>query len=463
MKRTAAFAGSFYPASADRLKNEIEELMNSVTSNRKVTDVRAIIVPHAGYVYSGTVAAAAYQQVYGQSYTNVFLIGVSHRYNFKGVATVDVSAFETPLGDVRVNQQLISVLSSQNELFFKADDIHKDEHTLEVQLPFMKELIAVDCGIVPLLVGANEKNELFELAASLGPYFSGENLFVFSTDFSHYPSAVDAELEDHLTADVICANNYDLLVNHLNKQNQSDVSNLQTGLCGWRAVLLLLALTEGKEVKFEHLLYENSGMKLNKDTSRVVGYHAIAVVEDKTTSLSVRAEKYLLAVAHQAIETHLGLKSDDIISDCEYLLPASGVFVSVYCGNELRGCIGQFESTEALDVLVKEQAVNAAFFDSRFKAIKVADLSELKIEISVLTPLKTVADINEIELGRHGIYIKKGMQHGTFLPQVGARNNWTVEEFLGYCAKNKARIGWEGWKDAELYTYEALIISDKDD
>lgn len=463
MKRKAAVAGSFYPDDPKQLKQEIEELIERVVWDQAFSGIRAIIVPHAGYVYSGSVAAAAYRQVADHPYQTVFLIGASHHCNFRGVATVGVDEFETPLGGMKVNQTVIEQLMSESSLFFRDDGIHSDEHSLEVQLPFIRELLNVKDGIVPLLVGSDSRQELQEMADGLKPCLNASNLFVISTDFSHYPPGDFAEEEDRLTADVICSNNYDALVSHLNAQKQHEVPNLLTGLCGWRAVLLLLALTEEKNLRFQKLLYEHSGMKLLRDTSRVVGYQAIAVVEDKQTPVTRQMKEYLLQIAHRAIGRHLGVMSEEAIAAPSQLMPSSGVFVSVYCNEELRGCIGQFESVQPLEKLIEEEAVNAAFYDSRFKSIEAAELPRLKIEISILTPLEVVKDIGEIEVGRHGIYIKKGMQHGTFLPQVGARNNWSVEEYLGYCARNKAKIGWDGWREAQIYKYEALIISDKDD
>lgn len=135
-----------------------------------------------------------------------------------------------------------------------------------------------------------------------------------------------------------------------------------------------------------------------------------------------------------------------------------GAFVSLYVNGELRGCIGTFSESAALYKNVENMAVSAAKDDSRFQSIQANELSDLELEISVLSPRKRIYDASEIVLGKHGIYMKQGSCRGTFLPQVALNQNWTVEEFLGNCAKYKAGIGWDGWKSAELFTYEAEVF-----
>ena len=136
-------------------------------------------------------------------------------------------------------------------------------------------------------------------------------------------------------------------------------------------------------------------------------------------------------------------------------------FVSLHKEGELRGCIGRLDATEPLYEIIKEMAISAAVNDSRFPEVDEDELDSIEIEISGLTPMKKIDNIDQIELGRHGIFLRKGIFTGTFLPQVATETGWSKEEFLGYCAKHKACIGWEGWKNAEIYTYDAIIFSEK--
>jgi hypothetical protein len=133
------------------------------------------------------------------------------------------------------------------------------------------------------------------------------------------------------------------------------------------------------------------------------------------------------------------------------------VFVSIYVKGELRGCIGNFAQEETLNDLIQRMAVSAAC-DHRFKNLQPDEADDMELEISVLSPLQKIESVAEIEPGKHGIYIKKGLNSGTFLPQVAKKTGWNLEEFLGHCARDKAGFSWDGWKDAEIYTYEAFVF-----
>jgi len=139
-----------------------------------------------------------------------------------------------------------------------------------------------------------------------------------------------------------------------------------------------------------------------------------------------------------------------------------GAFVSVYVNSKLRGCIGTFSEDAPLHRNVCNMALSAATSDTRFSPIDFSEVDDLKIEISVLSPRKLINDISEIVLGKHGIYIRKGINRGTLLPQVAISQRWTVDEFLGNCARYKAGIGWDGWKTAEVYTYEAIVFNSEE-
>jgi len=143
------------------------------------------------------------------------------------------------------------------------------------------------------------------------------------------------------------------------------------------------------------------------------------------------------------------------------LLQRAGVFVSLYRLGKLRGCIGRFAPDLHLHELVQEMAVSSALHDQRFPPMQAEEIQELKIEISILTPLQKIAYIDEMELGEHGIYLKKGSRTGTYLPQVALNTGWSKEEFLEHCSANKAGLGRDGWKDAEIFTYEAIIIKEE--
>jgi AmmeMemoRadiSam system protein A len=333
-----------------------------------------------------------------------------------------------------------------------------------VQLPFLQQKISAGFLLVPIILGTNNADDVKKIANVLSPFFTKENLFIISTDFSHYPAFSDAVEVDKKTADAICSNKPEILLDILKQNKEKKVPNLATSLCGWTSVLTLLYLTQNKNLQFKEIEYKNSGhAKIYGDKQRVVGYWAIAVSEKEENSFKITEEeqKELLGKARKSIEVHLKTgtrqpvfpsKTNGIIND------SVGAFVSVYTNSELRGCIGSFAiKGKSLNEVVQKNAISAAN-DARFDSVKTEELENMDLEISVLSPMKKINTIEEIELGKHGIFIKKGLKRGTFLPQVAVKTSWTLNEFLGHCARDKAGIGWEGWKNAEIYTFEAFVF-----
>lgn len=171
-------------------------------------------------------------------------------------------------------------------------------------------------------------------------------------------------------------------------------------------------------------------------------------------------KRELVEKAKGAISNYLttGKRAVTPVSDENSLLNEKiGAFVSIYVNDQLRGCIGSFDDKLPLNEVIQSAAISAAC-DSRFDPVQPDELPNAELEISILTPMQKIRNYKEIELGRHGIYIKKGLRKGTFLPQVALKTGWTLEEFLGHCSKDKAGIGWNGWKNASLYVYEAIIF-----
>jgi hypothetical protein len=214
--------------------------------------------------------------------------------------------------------------------------------------------------------------------------------------------------------------------------------------------------------EMKHLLYQNSG-DISGDHSRVVGYHSFAILRKNSTDFVLSdEEKHLLKeIALQSIKDSLDGKpiaQPSLNSQFDNLNSKCGAFVSLHKHGRLRGCIGHFGEDVPLHEIVAEMARAAAFEDPRFSPVRREELEDIDIEISVLTPMRRIQSLDEFELHRHGIYIRKGYRSGTFLPQVADEVNWTKEEFVGHCSQDKAGLGWDGWKDAELYVYEAIVF-----
>jgi len=464
--RIPAFAGQFYPGTEQALKNQLKQLFDSAKATPgERAPLRAIIAPHAGYVFSGQVAASAFNQIpENHIYQKIFIIGSSHQYHFNGAAVFNAGNYETPLGDVRVDTDLATSLVNAENLFTPNSEAHEYEHSLEVQLPFLQYKLQHNFSIVPIVMGTHDPAECKKIAEALEPYFTPENLFVISSDFSHYPEYEDAVEVDLSTANAICSNDPEHLLAVIREHRQKKINHLATSLCGWTSVLTLLYLTQKKNMEFKKIEYQNSGDKAPYgDRDRVVGYWALAAFEkEMPLQLTKEEQKELLEKARNAIGQFVrtGKREKPQAPRSQGALQQPlGAFVSIYINKKLRGCIGSFAKENSLNDLVQQMAVSAAC-DPRFHAPAPDELDDMQIEISVLSPLKKIDAIDEIKPGTHGIYIKKGFQSGTFLPQVAKKTGWSLEELLGHCARDKAGLDWNDWKDAEIFTYEAYVFQD---
>ncbi len=467
--RAPAVAGQFYPASATELRATLADFFSHAVQPTGKDPVEALIVPHAGYVFSGQVAASGFAQIDPQrSIDNIFLIGVSHNAAYEGAAVYVDGDFLTPLGRVPVNTEIGRILLGRQGPFLENNRAHAVEHALEVQLPFLQYHLKRPFKIVPILLGTADPAVCARLAQALRPYFTEKNLFIVSTDLSHYPSYQDAVIIDRRTIDAVLSRSPEKLLRTVADNERTGTRELATSMCGLGGVLLLQEMvgTDGSE-KYTLVQYKNSGDVPAGKKSQVVGYAAIAVTRPQKESFHIRPEdqRRLLAIARSTLEEYLQThQSPDLHIEqlSATLRTPCGAFVTLKKHGDLRGCIGNFSGTEELARTVQKMAIAAATEDYRFSPVSAAELNRLDIEISVLSPMRKVASTQEIQLGKHGIYIRKGNRAGTFLPQVAKETGWSLEEFLGHCAQDKAGIGWEGWKEAEVYVYEAEVFGESD-
>lgn len=463
--RKPAVAGRFYSGSKTILKEEIDIFFKEAKPPIKPDFTpNAIIVPHAGYVFCGKVAASGFNQIPDNSdIRRVFILASSHQMHFPGASVYCTGNYETPLGVVEVDKAIGKDLTESNNLFSCREDAHLFEHSLEVQLPFLQVRLRNDFKLVPIILGTQKPDECRQMARTLQPFLTSGNLFVVSTDFSHYPDYYNAVSNDRNTTEAILSKSPDKLLKTLEENKRKEIPGLATSLCGWTSVLTLLYMIQDTLCEAKWIDYQNSGdQPVYGDHQRVVGYSSIAIF-DKVNSefnLTDQEKAELLSIAGNSVRSLVGSGKSYMINTLEIrgnLAKKAGAFVSIYIAGKLRGCIGSFEGDFSLAEVVNRSAASTAR-DRRFEPVSENELENLKIEISVLTPLKKIYSKNEIEFGKHGIYIRKGLHSGTFLPQVGKKNNWTLEEFLGRCSRDKAGLGWDGWKNAELYTYEAIIF-----
>ena len=476
--RPATQANRFYTGDAKELSEEVDSLLALHRGETVYRDVAALIVPHAGYYFSGNVAAAAYMAIpRDKQYKRIFLLGPSHHEWLDGDSVnTEADYYATPLGQVKVDRETAVALTAADSVFRYEPRAHDREHCLEVQLPFLQRRFGNGKStqtsedsvppIVPIIISTNDFQKLKRIAEVLKPYLTDENLFIVSSDFSHYPNYEDACKVDARTGKAVESGDVEQFIATLEENARSGVRNLATSACGELAIATLLMMIDSTyEVK--HLMYQNSGDAEESDHSRVVGYHAFAVLRNGQTrtdadfSLSDEEKRMLKEIAMTSIKDSLDGKPISHHSPLtSHLSEKCGAFVSLHKHGRLRGCIGHFGEDVPLHEIVAEMARAAAFEDPRFMPVTADELSDIDIEISVLTPMRRILSLDEFELHRHGIYIRKGYRSGTYLPQVADEVNWTKEEFVSHCAQDKAGIGWDGWRDAEteLYVYEAIVF-----
>jgi AmmeMemoRadiSam system protein B/AmmeMemoRadiSam system protein A len=474
INREAAVAGMFYSADKEKLMKQLKDLFTAAVPKKKNNDVLAIISPHAGYVYSGKIAASAFNQIDGtKKYETIFIIGASHVAYFNGASIYNIGNFITPLGLVEVDTSTSNKLIKDNPLFSMNASYHLDDHCIEVQLPFLQYKMKNSFKIVPIIIGSSSEEVCKKLAATLVPYFNEKNLFIFSTDFSHYPDYKNAVDVDKTTSNAILTNSSETFIKTVKLNDSKKIPNLSTSICGFNAILTLLFITETlKNLSFDTITYTNSG-NISNDHSKVVGYWAIAIskndnMKEKVNNgnefmLSEKDKLDLMTIARSTLESYVknGIASKLNPDDYSDLLNQScGAFVTLKKNGELKGCIGRFMPDKPLYQVVQDMTISSASQDYRFEKVKSNELGSIKIEISVLSPLKKINSIDEIVMGKHGIYIKKGGNSGTFLPKVAEETGWSKEEFLGHCSDDKAGLGWYGWKTADIYTYTAICIEE---
>ena len=473
--RKPVAAGRFYSGDRGTLEKDMSILYKYCKKTTPSENVRAIISPHAGYVFSGEIAAAAYSSIAADKvYKNIFIIGPSHVMYFDGASVYNSGDYITPLGKAKVNLEIANKLIIDNKVFHFPTDAHANEHSIEVQIPFIQTHFKTVPPIVPIIIGTDNVNTIKKIAEALKPYFTPENLFVISSDFSHYPSYKDAIENDSITAESIISGNPKTFLNTLERNSEKHIKGLVTSMCGWSAGLTLLYLTEGNDhLKYKLIDYSNSGDSPYGGKDEVVGYNAIVVTDDQAEEgtgnkdeefkFSEADKDMLFKIARNSIHSLLFKDSKykpDASEMSSALMKKYGAFVTLKIDGNLRGCIGRFISSEPLYQVVAESAASSAFEDPRFSPLSKREYEKTQMEITVLGSLKRIHDISEIVLGKNGIYIKKGSRAGTMLPQVATENGWTVEQFLGYTARDKAGIGWDGWKDAEIYIYDGLVLED---
>ncbi len=465
-------AGTWYPASASELKKQIEEYLNQVPAVDSKGRTVAIIAPHAGYIYSGQVAAHSFKAVRGQKFDSVIVIGPSHFVPFRGVATYDCAGFRTPLGVIPLDSELIAALMKRESRIEDLPEVFRQEHSLEAELPFL-QVVLPSFKLVPLVMGDHDITASRWLAEAIVECTKGKSvLIVASSDLSHYHSYDVAAEMDHRLLQKIGALDIDGVDQCLDSR--------KCEACGQGPIMTaMLAAKKLGADRCDILQYANSGDVTGQKSSPggVVGYGAARILisagsrdrdaaEKKKAGIDLGLSKEeraeLHAIARKAIEARLfpgASVSRAVETFSPKLKEPRAAFVTLMKKGELRGCIGQIVPRMPLAETVAAMAEEAAFRDPRFLPLRPDELGDLKIEISVLTPLQKIDSADEIEVGKHGIMIVRDRSRGLLLPQVATEYNWDRTQFLEQCCR-KAGLPGNCWKDkeTEIYIFSADVF-----
>ena len=469
--RQAGVAGSFYPADPKALLAMIDDLLAHATPPPIHDPILAVVAPHAGYQFTGPVVAYTYAELKGRKFSRVVVIAPSHYVAFDFTSIYDGDAYATPLGTVQVDKafarQLVKMsptmrLSSQGHDATSAGA----EHAIEVQLPWLQRVLG-NFQLVPIVTGDQSYENSRALGVALAKLIeidnrAGSTLIVASSDLSHYHTYDEAETIDHKTLNALAAWDY-----------FSMSRNFQTMVweaCGGAPIVAAMIAAERMGANQAMVLkYGNSG-DTSGDRSRVVGYSADVFVKapngkavETPFSLNDHDKNELLALARKSVEQAVGQKKEyePGASASEALNQDRGAFVTLRESGALRGCIGYTSAMKPLYLTVRDTATLAALRDPRFRAVSASELPRLEYEISVLSPLRRVMDIQQIKVGQDGLLMKNGENEGLFLPQVPVEEKWDRQKYLEETC-GKAGMRSTCWQDADtdIFRFTAVVFGE---
>ena len=483
--RPAAVAGSWYPDDADELARMMDEMLAAVEPIDG--EPIGLIVPHAGYAYSGRVAAAGFRQLEGAQYNVAVIIASDHQSPLSDPISVWAEGgFETPLGVVPVDVELAHALVEADSRITFDPAAHEGEHPIEIELPFLQR-VCPGCSIVPVLMSADDEETVQALAdallSTLWPVPSTSSgqasdraspgrraVVIASSDLSHYPTYDDALVVDGATLAAVETGDPARVRETIETLMAAGFPNLATCACGEGPILVTMRVAQRLGADTVTVLrYANSGDSSYGDQSRVVGYGAIMFWRYEPPDLTEARREELLALARTSIKEYL--ESDripDYETDDPVLARRSGAFVtlkehsdpSTGLRTSLRGCIGHTRANLPLYQVVQRTAVAAATEDPRFPPLTPEELAGVTVEISVLSPFRRVTDVGQVQVGTHGLMIFQDGRQGLLLPQVPVEQGWDRKEFLeNLCLK--AGLPPDCWTGRPtLYAFTAVVFGE---
>ncbi len=462
--RPSVLKGTWYAGSRDTLQKQVDDLLSQVPDPKTNPNrIRAVIAPHAGYTWSGACAAHSYKPLKGAGYKRIVVLAPSHHTFYQGGSIAKVDAYETPLGKIMLDRVACDTLM-KSQYFSDRPEAHSQEHSIEIQLPFLQRVLG-DFTLVPIVISELTSGECIGIADAIRPLLDRDTLLVISSDFTHqgprfqYVPFKDRVKENIQRLDFVAVN----FILNLNVRGFGDfLEKTKATICGRNPIKIgMMALPMQTQVEF--VRYETSGDK-TKDYSETVSYCSM-LFRERTDYLDENETKALLQSARATLtETFKQKKpTESMIPEDRLtarLQQPKGVFVTLNKKDSLRGCIGHLESDQPLFKAVPNTVLLSAFSDRRFEPLEEKELNEIDIEISVMSPMKTIDSWKEIVLGRDGIVVEKNGRRALYLPQVALEQGWNIEDTLSHLCE-KASLNANDWKSGcSFQTFTAQVFGE---
>lgn len=469
--RPSGVAGAFYPKDSNELSEMVDQFLEKAQKQDISGSLFAIVSPHAGYVYSGHVAAYSYVLLKNRPINRAIVISPSHLEAFEGVAIYNGDFYATPLGNIAIDKEFNERLAAENKSLKLSDKGHETrrngrmEHALEVQLPFLQRVLG-EFKLVAIVMGEQSYEICRKLGSALAKVVKDERtIIVASSDLSHFHNYNEAVKLDQKVLNAIEEWDYFNMCRNLN-------GRIWEACGGGPITAAMIAAERLGANKAKVMKYANSGDVPYGEKNSVVGYAAAAFYKSEKEDMSLNTDfnlnkaekKYLMDIAKTSVETAVleGHPSECSDGDFKALALDRGAFVTLKKDGQLRGCIGYTSPLQPLCNTVRDVAASAALKDRRFSPVKKEELDQLHYEISVLSPFRHVQNIDQIEIGKHGLLVKKGRSEGLLLPQVARDYDWDRVTFLQQTCR-KAGLPLDAWQDEEtdIFMFSAFVFGEE--
>jgi AmmeMemoRadiSam system protein B/AmmeMemoRadiSam system protein A len=491
LTRPAAVAGTFYERDPKTLKGHVTELLREAPKTG-AGRLRAAVVPHAGYVYSGSCAAAAYALLGTGSYDRVIVLAPSHTRGFRGIAlpAASVARFATPLGETPLDREACDKLAELPG-FGREPEVNSREHAVEVHLPFLQTALG-SFKLIPLVCGSMGPAELDRASMALAPFMNDRTLLIASSDFTHYGEDFDftpftnrirERLYDYLetASSAIAAQNRAAFRAHCDKTGDT--------ICGRFPIDILLGVLDQKkdEKLIGRVLDKTTSGDLTGDFNHCVSYATIGffsgaaaagettgtgkkkIVEHKggewSAGLSDAERATLFAIARDTLTWAVNKGRGEFDYTTYKLTPKlekkTATFVTLKIGGRLRGCIGSLAPIAPLYQSVHDNAIQAAIHDPRFPPVAPFELARIEVDVSILSPMRDIPSWKDFKIGPHGIIMAKDGRRAVYLPEVAVEQGWSVEETLSSLSE-KAGLPSDAWEDgAQFQVFESVVLAEE--